>query len=272
MKIAFVIRRDCNRCANIVRRIIEIFPEDWEVEFDRDTAELLGKPGKEMSDISADIIITIGGDGTALRALQMAKGAILGINMGGLGFLTEIEIGEIERSIYQIIRGEYKISESMKLDVFLNGVKQVECTNEAVIYTGKVAKLRKFNVYIGKNFIEGTGADGVIVATPMGSTSYSFSAGGPILLPALSAMVISYLAPFGSRTRPIIVPSGETITVKQMGKEQDGLLILDGQVQIPLSVGDTVEISVSKDRARFVSLKGTFYEKLREKLIKLVVN
>ncbi|MCL4444524.1 MAG: NAD(+)/NADH kinase, partial [Candidatus Thermoplasmatota archaeon] len=159
MKIAFVIRRDCNRCANIVRRIIEIFPEDWEVEFDRDTAELIGKPGKEMGDISADIIITIGGDGTALRALQMAKGAILGINMGGLGFLTEIEIGEIERSIYQIIRGEYKINESMKLDVFLNGVKQVECTNEAVIYTGKVAKLRKFNVYIGKNFIEGTGAD-----------------------------------------------------------------------------------------------------------------
>ncbi|OWP57242.1 MAG: NAD(+) kinase [Thermoplasmatales archaeon B_DKE] len=272
MKIAFVIRRDCIRCANIVKRIIEIFPPEWEVEFDTDTAELVGKPGKEIGEISADIIITIGGDGTALRALQMTKGPILGINMGGLGFLTEIEIGEIERSIYQIIRGEYKITDSMKIDVMLNGIKQAECTNEAVIYTGKVAKLRKFNVYVGKNFIEGTGADGVIVATPMGSTSYSFSAGGPILLPALNAMVISYLAPFGSRTRPLIVPSGETIAVKQIGKEQDGILILDGQIQVPLNHGDIVEISVSKNRAKFISLKGTFYEKLREKLIKLVVN
>lgn len=272
MKVAFVIRRDCTRCVKIVERIIDLFPKNWETEFDNDTARLLGRDGKEISNISADIIITIGGDGTALRALQMAKGPILGINMGGLGFLTEIEIGDIEKSIYQVIRGQYKIIENMKIDVRVNGIKQVECTNEAVIYTGKIAKLRKFNVYVGDNFIEGTGADGVIVATPMGSTSYSFSAGGPILLPNLNAMVISYLAPFGSRTRPLIVPSGETITVKQVGKEQDGLLILDGQVQVPLMDGDTVEVSVSKEKARFVSLKGTFYEKLREKLIKLVVN
>ncbi|MEM0155585.1 MAG: NAD(+) kinase [Thermoplasmataceae archaeon] len=272
MKVAFIIRRDCTRCAKIVGRIIELFPPDWEAEFDKDTADLVGKEGKDIGEINADIIITIGGDGTALRALQMARGPILGINMGGLGFLTEIEIGEIEKSIYQLIRGQYQIKESLKLDVRVNGIRQIDCTNEAVIYTGKIAKLRKFNVYVGDNFIEGTGADGVIIATPMGSTSYSFSAGGPILLPDLKAMVISYLAPFGSRTRPLIVPAGETIKVKQIGKEQDGILILDGQSHVPLNPGDTVEVAVSDEKARFISLKGTFYEKLREKLIKLVVN
>lgn len=272
MRIAFVIRKDCFRCAKIVQRILEILPEDWTCIFDNEVAKFLNVKGKRLEDISADIIITIGGDGTALRALQRAKGPILGINMGGLGFLTEIEIGEVERSIYKLMRGEYGIDRALKLKVTINGQEVQNCTNEVVVHTSKISKIRKFNIYVNGNFIGSTSADGVIVATPVGSTSYSFSAGGPILLPMLDAMVVSYLAPFGARIRPIVVPSESEVQIMLIGKEQESLVILDGQVEIPVTSADDIRVSISENKAEFLSLNGSFYDRLREKLIKHVVN
>lgn len=272
MKLAFVIRKDCVRCAKIVKRITEILPENWELIYDTEVAKYLGVKGKRLENISADIIITVGGDGTALRSLQLAHGPILGINMGGLGFLTQIEIGDVEKSMYKIMRGEYKIEKTLKLKVTINGQEVRNCTNEVVIHTSKISKIRKFNIYIGDNFIDGTSADGVIVATPIGSTSYSFSAGGPILLPNLNAMVVSYLAPFGPRARPIVVPAGEEIQVKLIGKEQESVVILDGQAEFPVTSADEIKITVSDKRAEFVSIRDSFYSRIREKLIKNVVN
>ncbi|GGM72410.1 inorganic polyphosphate/ATP-NAD kinase [Thermogymnomonas acidicola] len=272
MRVAFVIRKGCERCARIVRRIVEILPEDWEVIYDRECARFLGGKGQELERIEADIIVTVGGDGTALRALQNSKGPVLGINMGGLGFLTEVEIGEVEKSIYRIIRGDYRIERAMKLKVTVNGIRTKDCTNEVVVHTRKVSKIRKFNIYVSGHFLDSVSADGVIVATPIGSTSYSYSAGGPILLPSLRAMVISYLAPFGSRIRPVVVPTERSIRIRLVGRDQDSLVILDGQEEIPVHAGDDIEISVSENYAEFVTLERSFYQRMREKLIKYVVN
>ncbi|MCL5803664.1 MAG: NAD(+) kinase [Thermoplasmataceae archaeon] len=272
MKIAFVVRKDCKRCSNVVKRIIEILPPEWEKIYESEASKYLNTRGRELEKLDADIIIAVGGDGTALRALQLARGPILGINMGGLGFLNEVEIGDVEKSIYSIIRGDYKIEKTMKLSVKINGVEVEECTNEVVIHTSKISKIRKFKIYVSDNFIDGTNADGVIVATPIGSTSYSYSAGGPLVLPSMDAMVISYLAPFGTRVRPIVASPAETVRVKLVGKDQQCTVILDGQVEYPINSSDTVEISVSKHRAQFVTLRQSFYERIREKLIKYVVN
>lgn len=272
MKIAFTIRRNCERCARVVKRIIDIIPENWQLIYDRECAKFLDTKGTDLDAIKADIIIAVGGDGTALRAQQMAKGPVLGINMGGLGFLTEVEIGDVEKSIYKLIRGEYNIERNMKLSVKINGMDTLECTNEAVIHTSKIAKIRKFKVYVGDMFLDSASADGIIVATPVGSTSYNYSAGGPIVHPSLNTMVLTYLAPFRSRVRPMVIPGDQTLRITLAGIDQDSLVILDGQKEFPVNEKDLIEISVSPNKAEFITFRDSFYDKIREKLIKHVVN
>lgn len=272
MKMAFTIRRDCERCARVVQRIVDIVPKDWKLIYDRECAKFLETKGTDLEAISADIIIAIGGDGTALRAQQMAKGPVLGINMGGLGFLTEVEIGDVEKSIHRLIRGDYSIDRHMKLRVKINGIDTVDCTNEAVIHTRKTAKIRKFKVFAGDTFLDRTSADGIIIATPVGSTSYNYSAGGPIVHPSLNAMVITYLAPFRSRVRPMVIPGDQVLKVRLTGKDQDSYVIMDGQQEYSVDEKDEIEISVSPEKAEFITFRDSFYDKIREKLIKHVVN
>ncbi|MGC8608424.1 MAG: NAD(+) kinase [Thermoplasmata archaeon] len=272
MKIAFVIRKDCERCSLIVKRIVDIIPKDWETIYDVEAAKYLNVEGKKLEDIDADIIITIGGDGTLLRALQMAKGPVLGINMGGLGFLTEIEIGEIESSIYKIIRGEYKIYESMRLKVSINGDRVEDCTNETVVHTKRIAQIRRFKIYVDGHFLSTIKADAIIVATPIGSSSYSLSAGGPFLLPTLKGMVISYLAPYSARLKPVVVPSSSIVEIKIAGNDESDLIILDGQKQYEGYTGDSILISMSEKPARFVTLRESIYDRIRDKVIRHVVN
>lgn len=272
MKVAFTIRRNCERCARVVKRIVDILPEDWNLSYDKECAKFLDTKGTDLEAIKADIIIAVGGDGTALRAQQMAKGPVLGINMGGLGFLTEVEIGDVEKSMYKLIKGQYNVDRNMKLRVTINGQETYDCTNEAVIHTSKIAKIRKFKIYIGESFLDSASADGIIVATPVGSTSYNYSAGGPIIHPSLNAMVITYLAPFRSRVRPMVIPGDQPLKIRFAGVDQDSVVILDGQKEYPVSEKDEIEISVSPEKAEFITFRDSFYDKIREKLIKHVVN
>lgn len=272
MKIGFIVRKDCIRCAHIVRRITDILPEDWEIIYDREAARMLNKKGNSIEQMEADILITVGGDGSVLRSLQLAKGPVLGINMGSLGFLSEVEIGEVESSVYKIIQGKYKIEETMKLRLTINGTQVLDSTNEVVLHSSQIAKIRKFRVFVDGTFFDSTTADGVIVATPIGSTSYSFSAGGPILYPTIDAMVVTYLAPFRSRSRPIVIPSTQEIQLRLFGKNQTCDLIVDGQQQFAVNETDDIRIAVSPEKARFVTFRNSFYERIREKLIRNVVN
>ncbi len=272
MKIGFIVRKDCTRCANIVRRIVEILPDDWDVIYDREAARMLNRKGNSIESMEADILITVGGDGSVLRSLQLAKGPVLGINMGSLGFLSEVEIGEVESSVYKLIKGNYKVEETMKLRLTINGTQIIDSTNEVVLHSSKIAKIRKFRLFVDGVFFDSTTSDGVIVATPIGSTSYSFSAGGPILYPTLDAMVVTYLAPFRSRSRPLVIPSSQEINLRIFGKKQSCDLIVDGQEQFAVDENDDIRITVSPERARFVTFRNSFYERIREKLIRNVVN
>ncbi len=272
MRVAFTIRRNCERCAKVVSRIVELIPKDWKIMYDKECAVFLNERGTDLEAIVADVIIAVGGDGTALRATQMAKGPVLGINMGGLGFLTEVEIGDVEKSIYKLIKGEYKIEKNMKLKVKINGLDIRDCTNEAVIHTSKIAKIRKFKIYAGNNFLDSGSADGIIVSTPIGSTSYNYSAGGPIIHPSLKVMVITYLAPFRSRVRPMVIPADQPIRIRLSGPGQESLVIIDGQAEYPVNEKDEIEICASESKAEFITFRDSFYDKIREKLIKHVVN
>lgn len=272
MRVGFVIRKNCERCAKIVKRIVELLPPQWELVFQKEIERYTAFKGVELPEIRADIIITVGGDGTVLWTFQYATGPILGINMGGLGFLSEVEIGEVESAMYKLIRKEYTIDRSRKLKVMLNGNELISATNEVLIHSDKIAKIRKFTIFTEKSFIDRIAADGVIVATPVGSTSYSYSAGGPILYPTLDAMVISYLAPFASRSRPIVIPVEEEIRIRLVGEDQSCSIIIDGQTEYQMNSGDDLRIGKSDEYAEFVTLRRSFFDRVREKLIKNVVN
>lgn len=272
MKVGFVIRRNCPRCARIVTRVVELLPKDWELVFQKEISKFTEFKGVEIEQMQCDIIISVGGDGTVLWTLQYASGPILGINMGGLGFLSEIEIGDVESAIYRLKRKEYTIDRSRKLRVRLNEKDLISATNEVLIHSAKIAKIRKFTIFTENSFIDRIAADGVIVATPTGSTSYSYSAGGPILYPSLEAMVISYIAPFASRSRPIVIPEEEDIRIKLVGKDQSCRIIVDGQTEYEMNSGDELRIGKSEEFAEFVTLKRTFFERVREKLVKNVVD
>ena len=271
MKIGIIARINCHSCIRIAKRILEIIPPSWEIILEDKLARSLNRKGTNFKNIDADIIIVIGGDGTILRTAQLSQGKILGINVGGLGFLSEVEIGNIEESVHNLINGNYRTYDVMKLEVYINDKLFGTGINDVVIHTARISKIRKFSVYIDDRFMENTSADGVIVATPIGSTSYSYSAGWPILIPSLKAMVISYIAPFGSRLRPIVCPDTGKISIKIIGK-YSSLVIIDGQREAVVNGNDRIDIKVSSEKLTFIELKNSFYDRLREKLIKDVVN
>lgn len=271
-RVGFVIRKNSSRCARVVQRILEIVPPQWECSFEREVSKYLNVKGKDIDKMDPDIIITVGGDGTVLWTLQHKNCPILGINMGALGFLSEVEIGEVESSIYQLARGEFTTERSRKLSVYLNGQRLQDCTNEILIHSSKIAKIRRFLISTKSNFVDRLAADGVIIATPVGSTSYSFSAGGPILLPGVDGLVISYIAPFAARSRPIVLPMDEEIKIKIIDQKEDCFLILDGQEQYRVRNSDDIAIRVSENYADFILLNRSFFDRVREKLVKNVVN
>ena len=272
MKIGFVIRRNCPRCAKIVERITSILPDNVETVFENEIGKFLKVPTIPIEEMQVDIIVTIGGDGTVLHANQYAKGAILGINMGTLGFLSEIELGSVEESIYKVLRGDYKTIQTMNLSVYVNKEYKGRCINEAVIHSKKISKIRSFKVYADGNFIDRTKADGLIIATPLGSTSYSMSAGGPILLPSTESLVLTFLAPVTLRIRPMVISSSSVTEIVMGGTGEESLIILDGQREIEISSGDTVQIKKSEEGSSFITLRRNFFNKFREKLLKDVVN
>ncbi|MCL4349868.1 MAG: NAD(+) kinase [Candidatus Thermoplasmatota archaeon] len=273
MKIAYVVRKDCPRCVNILERIDRILPNDWERVYENGLEGYVNAPEfVDIRDIEADILFIIGGDGTVLRAAQYARGAMMGINMGSLGFLSEVELGKVEDTIFRIVRGEYKFAELMRLEISVNGKMVGYALNEAVIHSDAISKVRNFKLNIDGKFVERTRADGVIVATPVGSTSYSLSAGGPIVMPETRAMVVSYLAPVTLRIRPMVMPSSSVLSINVVGKDNSSVIILDGQREIKVRDGDTVTITGSSKPYRFITFKRDFYTKLREKLLKDVVN
>ncbi len=271
-RVGFVIRKNSQRCARVVERVLEIIPKEWECYFEREVSKYLNVKGRDIDTFDTDIIITVGGDGTVLWTLQHTNCPILGINMGALGFLSEIEMGEVEASIFQLARGEFSLERSKKLAVYLNGQRLQDCTNEILIHSSRIAKIRRFLISTGKNFIDRLAADGVILATPVGSTSYSFSAGGPILMPGVDALVISYIAPFALRSRPIVLSMDEEVSIKLVDQREDCFLILDGQAEYRVRSSDEIVVKMSENYADFIMLNRSFFDRVREKLVKNVVN
>jgi len=216
----------------------------------------------------ADIVVTVGGDGTILRALEKIEKPIFAINSGGMGFLSEVESKYANSGLKQVIDGEYNVEERSKLKIMLDGKRLPDAANEVTVQTSRIAKMIYLEVQVEGELIESYGADGVIVATPTGSTSYALSAGGPILDPSVSAMVIAPLAPFKLSARPWVVPLSKKVGIKLLGKSKNSNLVIDGENQHAITTESKIEINGSEKKARFIRFGESFYQMVRLKLVR----
>lgn len=241
----------------------EVFAE---VSFAKDK-KIKGYNHEEINE-KADIVITIGGDGTILRALEKVEKPIFAINSGGMGFLTEVESKNAMSGLEQIIDGKYNVEERAKLKVMVDGKRLPDAANEVTIQTSRIAKMIYLKIFVEDELIETFGADGVIVATSTGSTSYALSAGGPILDPAVNAMVIAPLAPFKLSARPWVVPLDKKVGIKLIHKSKESKVVIDGESPQLVTTDSDIVITGSEKKARFVRFGESFYQMVREKLVR----
>lgn len=218
----------------------------------------------------ADILVSLGGDGTLLRGVQYAfrwEAALLGINLGRIGFLTEVEPGEIEVALTDVIDGSYKIEERELLHV-IAGDQHWHALNDVVLSRGGRARLTTINTWVDGELSGRFVADGVVVATPTGSTGYSLSAGGPIVSPKVDCMLITPICAHTLQHRPTVVQGGANITLELLQDDtQTASLQVDGRSCVEMSSGMKVEIRKDARPLRLIRLKQQqFFQLVRDKL------
>ncbi len=249
----------------VARKVLEALKgHDYVVE--SHTARGLGVKGVPLSDMKVDVIITVGGDGTILRTLQGSDKPVLGVNAGVLGFLTEVQPKDVKPAVKRLLSGDYNIDERLKLKTTMDGKRLEDATNEAVLHTAHIAKMRHFEISIDGTRATEIRADGLIIATPTGSTSYAMSVGSSIIDPRVDAFVIAPIAPFRLAARPFIVPAKSKIGVT-IKDPKELIMVIDGQVEFATRGTEKFVFTGSEKKARFVSFRDDFYATLEQKLI-----
>lgn len=248
-----------------------------------------------------DVLITLGGDGTLLRGAREAgpRGVpVLGCNLGRLGFLTASSPGELEEAMGRLVRGEYRVEERLTLRVRVQAADRADATgqrdpgagargenavpededseaagrsfyalNDAVVHKSGFARLITLRVWVDGEEVGQYSADGIVLATATGSTAYSLSAGGPVLVPELDALVATPISPHTLAVRPLVVPADAGFEVEVRPRSEQPVLTVDGQAGVALRTGDRIRASRSPHPVRLVQFPGqSFFSVLRRKL------
>jgi NAD+ kinase len=253
------------------------------VIFDADTAAL-ASPGpyatvsRDELPRHVDLVLLLGGDGTLLGMADRIAQAdlevpILGVNFGGLGFLTEITYPELYPSLEAALGGTAVIESRLMLRAVVERASRVHVDrrvlNDVTITGGSLSRVVEFVVSVGGEFVASFHADGIIIATPTGSTAYNLSAGGPIVHPAVDAFVLNPIAPHTLTNRPVVIPASADVLVQPLprGEDADAFVTFDGQAGERLDAGDVVRIQRAARPVRLVRASTrSYYQVLREKL------
>ena len=270
-KIGIISRCDRDEVLSFVKDIVEYLEPKAELLFETKTAEKLavkGTPISEMRNQGADFVISLGGDGTVLRGIQKMDDPlpVLGINMGTIGFLVDVSPEDAFDVIDKVLLG-FEVDERPRLSIKINNEVLPFATNEVVIITANPAKMLSYEISVDDAILEELRADGVVFATPTGSTAYAMSAGGPIIDPRVDGTVVVPLAPFKLSARPWVIPANSEIKIKLTVPKKEAVVVIDGQFTRSIGDEDTVFITKADKPARFVKTrKDGFYEKVRSKL------
>ncbi|MBS3761849.1 MAG: NAD(+)/NADH kinase [Planctomycetes bacterium] len=221
-----------------------------------------------------DLVVVLGGDGTMLLAARKfapTEAPLFGVNLGKFGFLTESTAENAHSALEDALDGRYEMQERMMLQCILQrdgDVLQQSCgVNDAVISRTSLSRLLTIDFFVNGEHVNTYRADGLIVATPVGSTAHSLSAGGPILMPELEAFVIAPICPHALSNRPLVLPAGNALEMRPRDYAENPALTVDGQIYSTLSEGDSIRIERSARRFRLAQTgERTFFETLRNKL------
>ena len=265
LRIGIVANPEIPGALKLARKVLKLLAKE-ELLLEQGLARKLGKRGVAARALRrGDAIVTIGGDGTVLFAQRQAPDVpILGINLGGRGFLADIKPSRAKRALKMLVRGELPIIERERL-AGETSRRLPDALNDAVVCSAKAGKTLTLRVKIdGKTAMDVRG-DGVIIATPTGSTAYAFAAGGPIIDPRLRAFAVVPICPTNPKARPLVVPMSSRIEVKSTRPDRSASVVIDGQPAAKLEPGAKAAFYRSSKPARFFG-GGEFYHKLKEKL------
>lgn len=230
-------------------------------------------PRSEMGSHPLDLVVVLGGDGTLLSAARVTAALdvpLLGVNLGSLGFLTEVPLQSLFSMLDAIAQGRAPVEHRalMQVEMVRDGVVcgSYLVFNDAVVNKTALARLNTYDLYVDKTFVSSYRADGMIIATPTGSTAYSLSAGGPVVMPTVKALLITPVAPHSLTHRPLVVPDSSEIEILLRSEEEVAYLSLDGQPGLDLCDGDRVRCRRSEHQVSLFRTGTDFFHVLRSKM------
>jgi NAD+ kinase len=278
-KVAAIISRpERPEVAKVVAGLLDwLKAHDYKVVIDQETSKYTNGPEvvsrQQMSSRPLDLVVVLGGDGTLLsaaRATATVDVPLLGVNLGSLGFLTEVPLASLYPMLEAIAQGRAAVEQRSLMQCELLRGEEVRGSylifNDAVLNKTALARLNTYDLYIDKVFVSSYRADGMIVATPTGSTAYSLSAGGPVLMPTVNAFVITPVSPHSLTHRPLVVPDSTQIELVLRSDEELAYLSLDGQPGLDLRDGDRVRCRRSEHKVSLFRTDTDFFQVLRAKL------
>jgi NAD+ kinase len=283
-RIGIIAKQNKPEVIPIVRNLVEwLRPKKIEVYMEEGMVKQFHPPlagphlnsiGREDIPTNAEMIIVLGGDGTLLSVARLVGDhdvPILGVNLGGLGFLTEITLEELYRVLEKVVQGDFITDERVVLhaSVIRRGERMAEfiVLNDAVINKGALARIIDLETTINGEYLITFKSDGLILSTPTGSTAYNLSAGGPIVYPSLHCIIITPICPHTLTNRPIVIPDDVEIRATLKTKQQEVILTLDGQQGFTLEFEDVVEVKKAEGHIFLIkSPYRHYFEVLREKL------
>ena len=269
MKVGLAAKPESKRAIALARKAIDHLGDRVDLVVAEETHQALGRTSgavAPLEGLEADALVSVGGDGTFLYALQRTGAPLLPINAGTVGFLAEVNGSDdaaFRTALDRLVAGEYLLEERMKLACEWQGKNLPDATNEIVLHTDQVAKMRLFEIDVDGRPIGRIRADGILLATPTGSTSYSLSALGPIVDPALDAIVVTALAPFETTQRAVVIDPLRTVSVRPVLPGKGCIAVVDGQSEFRIPGGEGLLAYRSPRRATFVRLGAPFFERLR---------
>lgn len=274
-KIAIIANLVKEKVPNVMRKLIrDMEKKNVEIFLLKDAAEHIKrkdlKADEEKIRNNAQVLISLGGDGTLLKSAKIVQDAnipILGVNMGGLGFLTKITYKDLNKALELLFEKKYSVEKRSMLEIKVSGNSQkLFALNDVVLSRGASARIVELKTFIDGHYLTTFASDGLIVSTSTGSTAHSLSAGGPIIHPSMDCILVVPICPHTLSNRPIVVPSESKIKVKILTKNSVDYAV-DGQLGGKLDRGDEIEVRLAPFATSLIRLRQkNFYELLRKKL------
>ncbi len=278
-KVAAIISRPSRvEVARTVPELVSwLHAHGYKVVVDPETAKYSNGPEEvprsQMSALPLDLVVVLGGDGTLLSAVRdtaATDAPLLGVNLGSLGFLTDVPLSSLFPMLEEIAQGRAPVEQRSLMQCDLLRGEEVlgsyKAFNDVVVNKTALARLNNYDLFVDKSFVSSYRADGMIVATPTGSTAYSISAGGPVVMPTVKAFVITPVAPHSLTHRPLVVPDSAVVEILLRSDEEVAYLSLDGQPGLDLKDGDRVRCRRSEHKVSLFRTEADFFHVLRTKL------